>query len=154
MGLSKEKIYCSIRKEQVSRTQEELVRLKLVDHLIKDLEFPSGYLLLEKSLKEMPHLALTDKKMPARRADIVCFAKNIHREHELFPLLLIECKAVKLTQKVISQVSGYNYYVQAKFIAVVNQVEMQFGFYDHSLCQYQFIPYIPNYNQLLLSISE
>ncbi len=146
------KIYCSTRKEWVAFLPEEIVRQKLIHHLIENLQFPKNLLVLEKALCQMPHLMLSPIKIPDRRADIVCFAKDIHPDHNLYPLLIIECKAVKLTPKVINQVVGYNHYVKAKFIAIANETEIQFGFFNQEQKQYNFLSYIPPYQELLSSL--
>lgn len=89
-----EVIYCCIRKEWVAATPEEKVRQKLLAGMIGSLGYPASTIAVEQSLREMPHLALNPLKMPSRRADVVVFAKDIHPHHSLFPLLLVECKAV------------------------------------------------------------
>ena len=147
-----EKIYCSTRKEWVAPLPEEFVRQKLIHHLIENLHFPKNLLVLEKALCQMPHLVLSPLKIPNRRADIVCFAKDIHPDGNLYPLLIIECKAVKLTLRAVNQVIGYNHFVKAKFIAIANENEIQFGFFNRLENQYNFLSYIPSYQELLSSL--
>jgi len=142
-------IRCAIRKVPVEATPEEIVRQELLLRMLGPLGFPEGCIAVEKALRQMPHLALADCEIPDRRADIVCFAKGIHPDHDLFPLLLIECKAVKLTPRVINQVSGYNHYMGARFIAVANRDEVRLGWIDPETEQYTYIPYIPEYQELL-----
>lgn len=144
-------IYCPCRKEWVALTPEETVRQKLFQYLTKSLNFPISWIVLEKALRQMPHLTLNPEnhEIPNRRADLICFAKGIHKEHDLYPLLMIECKAVKLTDSVMNQVIGYNYFVGAYCIAAVNATDIQFGFYDKIKSQYAFISYIPSYDDLL-----
>ncbi len=146
------RIFCLGRKQWVAETPEELIRQELLHNLTLNLKFPAGGIVLETALSEMPHLSLTDKKIPNRRADVVCYAKGIHKEYDLYPLLLIECKAIKLTSRMLTQVVGYNHFIKAHFIALVNREEVRFGFYDRSENQYRFIPYIPTYEELLSSI--
>lgn len=145
-------IRCAIRKVQVKADPEEMVRQKLLDHMIDSLGYPVGHIAVEKELRQMPHLQLTGQKIPDRRADIICFGKGIHPEYDLYPLLLIECKAVKLTPKVINQVTGYNHFIGAYFIAVSNQDEMRTGWYDAKQRCYQFVPFLPPYQELLKAI--
>ncbi len=147
-----DQIFCQVRKEWVAAQPEERVRQHLVKHLIQDLGFPSSYICLEKGLRQMPHLNLLDQEVPDRRADIVCFASGIHPKYALYPLLLIECKAVKLTPKVLSQVVGYNHFMQAHYIAAANQTDVQFGWYDSAKKDYAYIPYIPLYKDLLSNL--
>lgn len=146
------KIYCLGRKQWVAATPEELIRQELLHNLTLKLKFPAGGIVLEKALSDMPHLSLEATKIPTRRADIVCYARGIHPKHDLYPLLLIECKAVKLTPRSVNQVVGYNHFIKAHFIALANGEEVKCGFYDKSENQYRFISYIPTYEELLSSI--
>ncbi len=146
-------IFCLIRKEWVAASPEERVRQQLVGQMIHHLGYPFAYIAVEKELRQMPHLALTDN-IPDRRIDVVCFAKGIHPQCELYPLLLIECKAVALTSKVMNQVVGYNHYVKAYFLAVANQEEVKVGWYNPSEKKYQFANYLPAYADLLGSVHK
>lgn len=147
---NRNQVFCLMRKEWVIATPEELVRQKLVHHLIHDLAFPWSHIALEKSLRQMPHLTLADQlKLPHRRADLVCFAKNIHPQFNLYPLLLVECKAVKLSERVVNQVVGYNHFVKAYFIAVVNAEEVRTGWYDEATKKYNFVNFLPKYEELV-----
>lgn len=140
-------IQCAIRKTFVEATPEECVRQAILIRLIDRLGYPSAYIAVEKELRQMPHL-LHQRPLPNRRADIVCFARGIHPCHAVYPLLLIECKAVKLNQKVINQTIGYNYFVQSYFIAVANNDTIQTGWCDPTKGIFTFIPYLPTYQAL------
>lgn len=146
--MSSEKIRCLIRKEWVTSLPEEKVRQTLLHKMIS-LGFPSGLIGVERELKQMPHLANQKGKVPTRRADIVCFGQNIHPHHVLYPLVVIECKAVKLTPQVINQVVGYNHYLGACFIGLANQSEIQLGWYDSVKKEYLFVNFLPTYEELL-----
>ncbi|MGA8164702.1 MAG: type I restriction enzyme HsdR N-terminal domain-containing protein [Waddliaceae bacterium] len=143
------KIPCIIRKISVDALPEERVRQGLLSHMINDLGYPPSYLAVEKGLPRMPHLTARDRRIPKRRADIVCFAKGIHAGHGLYPLLLIECKAEALTPKAVNQVVGYNYFLRSYFIAIANQKEIKTGWYDAVSRRYSFVSYLPSYQQLL-----
>lgn len=146
-------LFCPVRKEWVKPFPEEIVRQKLLQFLIHRLGFPSSSLVVEKALHQMPHLALQPRnQLPDRRADIVSFAKGIHATHELYPLLLIECKAVPLNQQVIQQVLGYNHHLGAAFVALANAEETKCGWYDSEKREHCFVPYIPSYDQLMRSL--
>ena len=132
-----------IRKEWVAAQPEEIVRQNLLHRLIHSLEFPSAYLAVEKGLKQMPHLSLTGMTIPRRRADIICFAKGIHPACDLYPLLMIECKSVKITPKVKSQVIGYNHFMKACFVAVANQNEVRTGWFDPEKSMFLLITCLP-----------
>lgn len=146
---SKEKLYCRIRKEWVTALPEEKVRQGVINQLIDHLGFPLSTIALEKKLDQMPHLPKGGGKLPSRRADIICFAPNIHSEHSLYPLVLIECKAVPLTAKVVNQVVSYNHYVKAYFLAIANGEEIKFGWYDKTKEGFNFQHGLPSCSALL-----
>jgi|LakMenE18May11ns_1017448.scaffolds.fasta_scaffold9807293_1 hypothetical protein len=161
LGLSSQKnkalndtlIHCRIRKEWIVATPEERIRQKLLAYMIEDLAFPASQIALEKALKQMPHLQLESRyAIPNRRADITCFAKGIHSKHNLFPLLVVECKAVALNAKFLNQVLGYNHFLGAYFVCLANQQEIRTGWYDTTLKTYRFIDYLPSYDHLLRSL--
>ena len=141
-------IKCLIRKEWVTPHPEEIIRQRILKHMIDNLGFPSGNIVVEQKLSKIPHLSLKDQKIPNRRVDIICYAKGIHPQFELYPLLLVECKAIPLTTKVIKQVIGYNYFVQAYFVAVANRKECRTGWYDSEQQRYRLVHTLPTYSQL------
>jgi len=130
---------------------EEQVRQKLVHKMVQLLGYPLECLSMEASLKSLPHIR-KDCRLPARRADLIVFAKNIHPDHSFYPLLLVECKAVPLTKKTMRQLVGYNEYVQAYFIAAVNQTASFTGWYEESCDDYRFQDEIIPYQQLIDNI--
>lgn len=149
----KDNIYCLIRKDWVKATPEEKIRQELLKHITVGLGYPSSHLVVEKGLHQMPHLALQGS-FPLRRADIVCFGKGIHPKETLYPLLLIECKAVKITPKMISQVVGYNHYMKAYFIAIANAEEARTGWWDPLRKEYRFVSFLPAYADLLQKVNR
>lgn len=148
----KPKIYCPIRKTWVTQTPEEGVRQRLIAHLTSQLQFPLSTLAVEKGLVNMPHITLQKKHLPDRRADLVSFAKGIHPDHSLYPLLLVECKAVAFTPLMLHQLTGYNLYMKAPFIALVNQEEIRF--YAQGKDGYEPLPSLLSYYQLVDVIKD
>lgn len=146
--MKRKTIICAARKIAVELTPEEQVRQNLLSLMVNQLGYPSGYLAVEKELSQIPHLSLREVKLPSRRADIICFGRGNEPNSPLLPLLLIECKAIKLSLKVINQVIGYNYFVQSPFIAVANAQEIRFGACDPRTGEYSFLPYLPRYQDL------
>ena len=134
----------------MAATPEEKVRQSLIQVMTQELGYPPGGISLEKRLKEMPHINLSSKMIPSRRADIIIFAKDIHPQHAYYPLLLIECKAVPLNEKVVRQVVGYNQFVNAYYIAVANQTEIRLGWYQEAQQDYRFISSLLPYKSLLV----
>ena len=97
---------------------EEKVRQKWIQYLV-DLGFPRSLMILESSLKELPHLK-HEENLPLRRVDILAYG---HVNGELKPLVLVECKRETLDQKTLFQVLGYNHYVKARFIVLASGKE-------------------------------
>ncbi len=94
---------------------EDVVRQNFVAHLIT-LGFPPSHLVQERALDQLPHLKL-GPSCPLRRVDLLAYGLI---GYELKPLLLVECKAKKFTQKAFHQLLGYNHFVEAPFIALVS----------------------------------
>lgn len=133
----------------MSSLPEEVVRQRVLSHMIGEKGFPASLIAVETALRCLPHLsAIGRRRVPDRRADIVCFATG---KLSLYPLLIVECKAIKLSPDVINQVQGYNQFVRSPFIAVVNQEEMKTGWFDGS--GYRFVDYLPAYDELTRSVS-
>ncbi len=129
-------LFDPVRNCFVAATPEERVRQKWLQAMISDLGYPREFLAVEKELRHLPHL-LHDPHVPERRADIICFARGIHAEHPLYPLLLIECKQDILSAKALDQVMAYNYYVGAPFVAAVNGTHIIMNRGLHTLPSYQ-----------------
>jgi len=106
------RIYDPVRKKWVEATPEERVRQKLLTLMIEKLGYPIGCFAIEKKLSEVT----SRRAVPNRRLDILCFETK-----SLTPLLLIECKGVPIHKKMLAQVMGYNAYIDAPLICLVNQ---------------------------------
>lgn len=149
---NREELFDPFRKRWVKATPEERVRQKWLQVLQVQLGFPKELIAVEKELKELAHISSAP---PDRRADILCFAKGIHPEHSLYPILLIECKEnIKEESQAIEQVIGYNHFVNAYFVAALCDEGCKFGFFDKELKSYKFFPSIPSYIQLVRSIQN
>ena len=145
--LKPNQIQCAIRGEWVTITPEERIRQQLLLLMIKDLGYPKGWLCVEQPLANLPHLLSKRGKVPRRRADIICYAPGISQSDSLYPLLLVECKAVALTAKTQRQLIGYNHYVGAPFICLANEEGIYTGWLNETH-QYQFVPGLPPYRDL------
>lgn len=143
--MATKQVYCAIRRQWVAATPEEMVRQRLLLKLTQQLSFPSAHIAVEVSLQQLSQLASSPIRAPHRRADIVCFANALEAGQGLSPLLLIECKAVPLNDRVIRQTTGYNRYVKAHFVAVINESEEKFGWWDASQQNYVFAEGLPSY---------
>lgn len=146
-------VYCPVRKACVAALPEEYVRQHLLKRMIEQLGYPIGLITVEKALRQLPHLSVKDRRMvPDRRADVLCFTPSA--AEGLRPLLLIECKSVSLTEKVMSQLIGYNHFVKASFIAMANQEEVCMGWFDPIQQKYLYINRLPAYQELSKKISS
>ncbi len=117
-------LFDPIRKTYVLPLPEEIVRQQLINKMINQLKFPVSLLAIEKDLCNLPHLVNKEFPSQKRRADIICFAKNINPDFSIYPLLIIECKACKLTKKTVDQVLGYNHFVKSYFVSIANEHEI------------------------------
>lgn len=133
---------------------EEIVRQNLISQMINDLKYPKNLIAVEKDLDQIFHLKHINFTSQKRRADIICFAKNIHPKYAIYPLLMIECKAHKLTREVVEQVVGYNHFVKAYFVCVANQDEIKTLWYNEKKQKYDSIDFLPPYEQLINSLKK
>ena len=148
MELSKQKdsLFDPFRKAWVRLSPEELVRQKLLHMMTTQLGFPKELLSVETQLSEVPHLKGLSG-LPKRRADIICYAKGIHKEYSLYPLLLIECKEGKLSESAKEQALGYNHFVGAVYVALAGENQLE-------LVHPVAVPFLPHYSQLMERICK
>lgn len=118
---------CLIREQLVVLTPEEQVRQKLLHKMMNQLGFPKGLISVE-------------KKIGSRRYDIVCYARSMN------PLLLIECKAEKITAGTLAQAAGYNALLAAPFISLAGPNEVKTFWNDRG--NIVSVPFLPPYEQM------
>lgn len=148
------KLFDRVRKKWVEATPEEVIRQNLIEKMVEELGYPLSLLAVERELSQLPHLQLTHlSEIPKRRADLIVFAKNIHPTYPLFPLLMVECKAINLTPKFAGQVVGYNASVRAPFLALANGEKILTGHFDRGSGLFRFEPGLPTYSALIESCS-
>lgn len=146
-------LFDPIRKKWVEATPEEKVRQAVLHTMLHELGYPSSYIVIEKTLSQLPHLE-GQVALASRRADILCFGKNIHPHQTLFPLLLIECKQKIFPKESFAQVVGYNEWVQAPFFALADEKDLQTYWFNSSEKSYQNIKGLPSYEELLQKIEN
>lgn len=105
----KQYIFDAIRKMWLVLTEEEWVRQNFISYLIKEMNYPSTLIALEKELQ------LGELK---KRFDILIY----DRDHT--PWMLVECKApaVKLNEDVLQQALRYNISVPVRYIIITNGI--------------------------------
>lgn len=141
-------IFCPIRKGWVAALPEEQVRQRLLQYMTSQKGFPAALMAVEQPLRKLPHLSLVDSRLiPNRRADIVCYAKK--DSGALHPLLIVECKSVRLVPGMMNQIAGYNHFVKSNYIMMANQEEMRLGWFDSTKQNYVFVDFLPSYHELL-----
>jgi hypothetical protein len=146
-------LYDPVRSSWVKKRPEELIRQVWTQKLTIEFGFPLSLLAVEKELASLPHLQhMSKKNIPKRRIDILAFAKGIHKEHLLFPLLVIECKATALDATSVNQVISYNMIAQAPFVAVVNESQVLLGSYDKAQGRFCFEEGMRSYQELVSSL--
>ncbi len=135
-------VFDPVRKKWVKSTPEEMIRQGWIQKMTQELGFPLALLSVEKELSTFH----SEKAVPKRRLDILAFAGN---EKGLFPLLMIECKALPLTPKFAGQVIGYNSVVKAPFIACANASNIVTGRFCPQKKIFVFSEGLGTYDELL-----
>jgi hypothetical protein len=137
---------CKVRRLEVKATPEEVVRQGWIGHLIEKWGFPLNMLAVE---KELCHFSLEQSSCPKRRIDLLAYAK---KGNQLFPLLMVECKAAAPGQKAFTQVASYNAHVKAPFLALASPERIWLGTYDALSSQFAFQEGFLTYKELLKSV--
>ncbi|AGS33477.1 hypothetical protein ASU30_158 [Candidatus Karelsulcia muelleri] len=100
-------IYCLIRKKYYLLTKEEYVRQHMLYYLIYNKGYNISSIFVEK------YFTINNVKT---RIDIIVY-KNKK------PYLLIECKSSCIfSQKVLSQILRYNFYIKTNFLIITNWI--------------------------------
>ncbi|HEY5236732.1 MAG TPA: type I restriction enzyme HsdR N-terminal domain-containing protein [Rhabdochlamydiaceae bacterium] len=141
-------VYDNIRQQWVAATPEEIVRQRWIQKMVQELGFPKELLVIERELKMLPHLQQHPYPLPTRRVDVLSFGKGAS---EIFPLLLIECKDEALSQQALDQALAYNTFVQAYYVAIVNQDQIRLKY--NLACKKCEIEHLPSFKDLMEAVS-
>ncbi len=106
--------------------------------MIDELGYPKGLIAVEKDISSLALPRLS------RRIDILCLTPGVVG---MRPLLLIECKAGKLTPDAEKQVLGYNDAIGAPFIALAGLDEIKTFWQE--LYGIASVPFLPRFDQLM-----
>ena len=126
-------IWDPLRKKEVARTPEEVVRQWCINVLATRLQVPLHMMMSEVGFR------LGDKQF---RADILVYDRKTH------PLVIVECKRpeVELTQEVLDQAIRYNMVLDVKYIIITNGTKTYIcGRQDG---KYAFMKALPTYNEM------
>ena len=129
--MSQEKLFDPIRKKWIISTPEELVRQKVLSHLLYDLKIPGSIISVEKEIKFN-----TLKK----RYDVV-----VYNGTQAF--ILIECKAahISLSEDFFYQALQYNSILKAPYFMLTNSIQAFLAKIDPITGQINSIPTLPTY---------
>ncbi len=130
---NKQLIFDTLRKKYVVLTPEEWVRQNFVQYLIKEKNYPSSLIAIEKQLT-----INTLKK----RFDILIFNTNGSSK------IIVECKAptIKITQDTFDQIARYNLKLNADYLVVTNGLTHFSCELDNLNEKYIFLKKIPEYS--------
>ena len=126
---------------------EEFLRKQLITYLTNIKQFPKSLIVKEKKISTLPNL-IRDCHLD-RRIDLLIYTPTFQ------PLLLIECKATAITVDAMKQVLGYNYYIGAPCVSIINQQECILQWKDlHSkkCSSWEAFPSYPTCMDLYLSL--
>lgn len=117
-------LYCRLRKQLVAHTPEEEVRQSYLNYLLDEKKVPSNLIAVEVALSS---LVPKSARLPRRRIDILLFQPTAAG---LLPWLLIECKAEPIHHAAVRQITGYNLFLRAPYLCLVNQTERLYGTFN------------------------
>lgn len=134
-------IFDIIRQILVVATPEEIIRQKIILYLINELNVPKDMIDVE--------VPMTNYKMGAKgRADIIVSGSN---EKEIYPLVIIECKApgVPISGDVWDQIYKYDEIIEPVFLIVSNSIITEGTFWHSETKEYKVLKNLPNYMEML-----
>ncbi len=128
-------IYDFLRRRYVALTPEEWVRQHFTHWLVEHKGYPKGLLGNEIALK------CGEKTV---RCDSILYNKDAQ------PQVILEYKApsVTLTQRVLDQISAYNFLLHVDYLIISNGVQHICCKMDYEHHQYTFLEDIPDYTAL------
>ena len=127
-------IWDPLRKKEVARTPEEVVRQWCINVLATRLQVPLHMMMSEVGFR------LGDKQF---RADIIVYDRSAK------PLAVVECKRpeVELTQEVLDQAIRYNMVLNVKYMIITNGTKTYMCGREGE--RYVFVTRFPVYSEML-----
>jgi type I site-specific restriction endonuclease len=127
-------IWDPLRKKEVARTPEEVVRQWCINVLATRLQVPLHMMMSEVGFR------LGDKQF---RADIIVYDRSAK------PLVVVECKRpeVELTQEVLDQAVRYNMVLNVKYMIITNGTKTYMCGREGE--RYVFVTRFPVYSEML-----
>ena len=149
LNKDRQSLYCLVRQKRVVAHPEECVRQHLIGYLIETLNFPRALLAVEKGIDELAKMVGFSGHVPNRRIDLVAFARS-DVGGELKPVLLVECKARKVTQDAVDQLLGYNHFLEVPFLALAAEKTFLIFRHHEQNHAYEMIDALRDYRRLFL----
>lgn len=136
----------SITKQLRPKTPEEMVRQKILQWLVDEIEVPDYAITVEES---MAHYENSNIK----RADICVYARMMNEETKMsenLALMVIECKkeGVALTDDVFYQCDEYASVLGAPLMAITNGIELELYRYNEVQNCYDLLKEFSKYKDL------
>lgn len=129
-------IFDNFRRRYVALTPEEWVRQHFVHYLSDKLGYPADLIQNEAQLR-------IDRRK--KRCDTVIYDTHLR------PIVLCEYKAptITLSQKTMDQIARYNYIYHVPLLLLSNGLKHIVCLIDYQANNYQYLPEIPSYSQLI-----
>lgn len=128
MAITKGKLFDRLRRRWVADLPEERIRQAVIAWMLDFGGYPQSLLCSEKQLLHVEDLefdqTFNTAPLPLRRFDLLCLMRS---DAGFKPLLLIECKAARLTHRAKKQALDYNYHIKAPFIALAGAEDCLFA---------------------------
>ena len=122
-----------ISKKELLLTPEEWVRQHCIQFLLKEKNYPTSLINVEKSIQVCGQL---------KRYDIIVFTPKGKAK------ILVECKAphIPLDQEVFDQIARYNLQVDSEYLMVTNGLQHIYCQLDYHQKTYHFLRELPAYS--------
>ncbi len=131
----KDEIFDEFRKKYVALTPEEWVRQNFIRFLKEEKKYPSSLIAIEKGI------VINSMK---KRFDAV-----VHNRDGK-PIMLIEFKSpdIKISQKVMDQISRYNINLNVNYLLISNGLSHYCCYLDKEASEFIFLKDIPDFIEL------
>jgi hypothetical protein len=131
-----EKIFDPVRKRYVKFTPEEYVRQNFIQYLINEGGYPPGLMGIE--------VPFRFNKLK-RRVDIL-----VHNRAG-DPVMIVECKSadIRIDEEVFEQIANYNMKFRIPYLVVTNGIHHYVCKIFHEEMKFEYLLYIPLYQDLL-----
>ncbi|MBC8320307.1 MAG: type I restriction enzyme HsdR N-terminal domain-containing protein [Bacteroidetes bacterium] len=134
-SLRKDEIFDEFRKKFILLTPEEWVRQNFIKFLIEEKKYPSMLIAIEKGIKV---------NNMQKRFDAVVYNRNGQ------PVMLLEFKShgIKISQKVMEQISRYNLNLNVSYLLVSNGLVHYCCYINKETGDITFLNDVPDFNDL------